>query len=182
MGQRRWHYDQHLHHHGGARRVCDRALQVTRGENDAYPSCLEALAELAALDGGWLAHLSEVCLAVAAELAGDQPVATAQGIRWIRFCRRSLRLMLPCGIRGAARLSARAGDPDQSVRLWATAEHIEAVTHVRYMPLMERLDRPLRQQCVDGLGPDATARLIAEGTSLSTAEATQAPEDALLGL
>jgi hypothetical protein len=92
-----------------------------------------------------------------------------------------VRLLLPCGIRGAARLSALAGDPEQSLHLWGGAEHVEAVTGLEYLPLMERLDRPLRQQCSDALGPDAT-RLLAEGASCSVAEVTQAAEEALLRL
>ncbi len=86
--------------------------------------------------------------------------------------------MLACGIRGAARLSATAGHPEESLRLWGGAEQIEAVTGMGYMPLVARLDRPLRQQCTDALGPDA-ARLLAEGASWSVAEATQAAEGAL---
>jgi hypothetical protein len=49
------------------------------------------------------------------------------------------------------------------------------------MPLMQRLDRPLFQQCKDALGPDATRR-YAEGASLSVSEATQAAEEALVRL
>ena len=50
---------------------------------------------------------------VAAELVGDHPAAAAHALRFVRFCRRSgVRIMLTCGIRGAARLSATAGYPD----------------------------------------------------------------------
>jgi hypothetical protein len=163
-------------------RLFDRVIRVMAGAGDAYPSCLEAFAVLDALDGGWLAAWGGLSTSVAAELVGDQTVATAHALRWVRFCRRSgVRLMLSCGIRAAARLSAMAGDPDESLRLWAGAEHVEVVTGMRYMPLMERLDRPLRQECTDALGPDA-ARLLAEGASWSVAEATQAAEEALLRL
>jgi hypothetical protein len=86
-----------------------------------------------------------------------------------------------CGIRAAARLSAIAGYPEQSLRLFGGAERVEILTGMRYMALMGRLDRPLRQQCTDALGPDAT-RLLAEGASWSVAEATQAAEEALLRL
>jgi hypothetical protein len=95
--------------------------------------------------------------------------------------RRRQTNQLTCGIRGAARLSATAGYPDESLRLWAGAEHIEAATGMRYMPLMERLDRPLRQQCADGFGPVATGLLV-EGASRSVAEVTQAAEESLLRL
>ncbi len=90
-----------------------------------------------------------------------------------------MRIMLTCGIRGAARLSAAAGYPHRSLRLWGGAEHIEAVTGMRYMPLMERLDRPLIRQSTDAVGPGAS-RLLAEGASRSVAETTQAAEEALL--
>lgn len=163
-------------------RLLDGVLRVMGGESDAYPSCLDAYGELGALDLGWLTHLSEVCLAVAAELVGDQYVATAHTLKWVRFCRRSgVRLMLTCGIRGAARLSAKAGHPDESLRLWAGAEQVEAMTGLRYMPLMERLDQPHRQQCIDSVGPQAT-RMFAEGASWSVAEATQLAEEALVRL
>jgi hypothetical protein len=128
-----------------------------------------------------LTHIGEMCVAVAAELVGADTVATAQAVNWIRYCRRSgMRHVLPCAIRGAARLSATA-HPDESLRLWGGAEHIEAITGMRYMPLMERLDRPQRQQCTDALGADAP-RLLAEGASWSVAEVTQAAEEALLAL
>jgi hypothetical protein len=163
-------------------RVFDGLLQVVGGHRDAYPLCLDAFAELNATGGGWLAEWGAMCLGLAAELVGNQPVATSHALRWIRYCRRSgVRLMLPCGIRGAARLSASAGYPAEALRLWGSAGHVEAITGLQYLPLMQRLDRPLLQQCNDALGPDA-ARLVAEGASWSVAEATQAAEDALVRL
>jgi hypothetical protein len=161
-------------------RVFDGVIEVIRGATDAYPSCLDAFAELDGLDAGWLAEWGGLCVGTAAELVADQRVAAAHGLRFVRFCRRSgVRIMLTCGIRGAARLSATAGYPDRSLRLWGGAEHIEAVTGMRYMPLMERLDRPLLQRCTESLGPSAS-RLLAEGASRSVAETTQAAEEALL--
>jgi hypothetical protein len=163
-------------------RVFDNVIRVMEGVRDAYPECLGSFDELDALDGGWLAEWGGLCVGVAAELVSDCPVATAHALRWVRWCRRSgVRLMLPCGIRAAARLSAIAGRPGQALRLWGGAEHTEAATSMRYMPLMQRLDRPHLQRCVDTLGPDA-ARLLAEGASWSISEATQAAEEALLRL
>jgi hypothetical protein len=163
-------------------RVFNSVIQVMGGARDAYPSCLDAFADLDALDARFIAELSGICVSAVAELVGDHHGATTHALRWVRFCRRSgVRMMLTCGIRGAARLSAVAGHPDRSLRLWGGAEHIETVTVMRYMPLMQRLDRPLLQQCTDALGNDAS-RLLAEGASWSVAEATQAAEEALLGL
>jgi hypothetical protein len=161
-------------------RVLDPVLRVVGGDRDAYPSCLAAFAELEAVDGGWYVFWGGWGVGVAAELVGDRSVAAAHALRLVRFCRRSgVRLMLAWAIRGVARLSATMDYPGESLRLWGSAEHIEAVTGQPYMPLMERMDRPLRQHCADALGPDA-ARLLAEGASWSVAEATQAAEEALL--
>jgi hypothetical protein len=163
-------------------RVFDRVIRVMRGERDAYRSCLDALVELDALDRGWLAEWAGLFVGAAAEVVGDQAIAATQALRFVRFCRQSgLRNLLTSGIRGAARLSATAGHPQEALRLWGGAEHVEAVTGMRYMPLMQRLDRPLVQQCTNALGPDA-ARLLAEGASWSVAEATQAAEEALVRL
>jgi predicted ATPase/class 3 adenylate cyclase len=163
-------------------RVFDGVIRVLGGAGDAYPTCLDDFVELDALDGGWLAELAGLTVAAAAELVGDQPVATAHELRWVRFCRRSgMRFLLTCGIRGAARMSASAGHAEQALGLWGCAEQIEAASGLRYMPLMQRLDRPLRQPCADALGADAI-RLLAEGASWSVAEASQAAEQALLGL
>ncbi len=163
-------------------RVYDGVIRVMGGANDAYPSCLDAFAELDVLDGGWLAEWGGMALGVAAELVGDQPIASVHALRFTRFCRQSgVRIMLTGGIRGAARLSATAGYPAVSLRLWAGADHIESITSTRYMPLWERLDRPLREQATDALGSDAT-RLRTGGASWSVAEVTQAAEDALLRL
>jgi hypothetical protein len=163
-------------------RVFDGVIQVIGGAGDAYPSCVDAFAELDALDAGWLAEWGGLCVGVAAELVADHGMAAAHALRFVRFCRRSgVRIMLTCGIRGAARLSAKAGYPDRSLRLWGGAQHIEAVTGMRYMPLMARLDGPLVQQCTEALGPNVS-RLIAEGASCSVAETTQAAEEALLSL
>jgi hypothetical protein len=157
-------------------------IQVMGGDRHSYESCLDAFAELEAVDGGWYVFWCGWAVSVAAKLVGDRPVAAAHAVRLVRFCRRSgIRLMLAWLIRGIARLSATMGYPGESLRLWGSAEHIETVTGQPYMPLMERLDRPLRQQCTDALGPDA-ARLLAEGASWSVAEATQAAEEALLTL
>jgi predicted ATPase/class 3 adenylate cyclase len=162
-------------------RVFDGVLRVMGGASGAYSFCLDSFADLDALDGGWLAAWGGMCVSVAAELVGDQSVAVAHALRWVRFCRRSgVRMLLSCGIRGAARLSA-TGDPEESLRLWGGAGHVETVTGMRYMPLMQRLDYPLLQQCADALGPDAT-RPLAEGASWSIAEVTQAAEEALLRL
>jgi hypothetical protein len=163
-------------------RVYERVIRVVGGERDAYPSCLDAFAQLDARDGGGLAGWGGLCVGMAAELAGDDRVAAAHALRWLGCCRRSgMRMLLTCGIRATARLSAMADHFDVSLRLWAAAEHIEGVTGMRYMPLMERLDRPHRERCADALGPDA-ARLLAEGASWSVPEATQAAEEALLAL
>jgi hypothetical protein len=163
-------------------RVLGLVTRVMTGASDAYRLCLDALAELDALDGGWLATWGGLCVGVAAELVGDQTAAAAYTLLWIRFCRRSgMKIHLPFGIRGAARLSAVAGYPEQALRLWGGAGNVEAVTGMRYMPLMQRLDRPLFQQCRAALGLD-TARLTAEGASWSVAEATQAAEEAILRL
>jgi predicted ATPase/class 3 adenylate cyclase len=162
--------------------VLDGVMRVMGGATDGYQSCLDAFAGLDAVDGGWLAVWGGLCVSVAAELVGDQPIAVAQALRFVRFCRRSgVRIMLACGIRGAARLSVIAGYPDQALQLWGGAEHVEAVTGMRYMPLMQRLDGPLFRQCSDALGPDA-ALLLAEGAAWSVAEATQAAEEALVRL
>ena len=161
-------------------RVLDSVIHVMGGDRHSYPACLDAFAELEAVDGGWYAFWGGWAVGVAAELVGDRPIAAAHALRLVRFCRRSgVRLMLAWLIRGVARLSATIGYPGESLRLWGSAEHIEAVTGQPYMPLMERLDRPLRQHCADAVGPDA-ARLLAEGASWSVAEATQAAEEALL--
>ncbi len=161
-------------------RVLDGIIQMMVGSLDAYPSCVDAYAELDALDGGWLAEWGGMYLGVAAELVGDHPVAAAQALRFVRWCRRSvIKMRLTFGIRAAARLSTTAGHPEQSLRLWGGAARIEAVTAMRYMPLMERLDRPLRQRCTDILGPDAT-RLLAEAASWSVPKVSQAAEEALL--
>jgi predicted ATPase/DNA-binding SARP family transcriptional activator len=163
-------------------RVLDGVIQMLGGTLDGYPSCVEAYAELDALDSGWLTDWGGMYLGVAAELVGDYPVAVAQALRFLRFCRRSLLMMrLTCGIRAAARLSATAGHPEQSLRLWGGADRIEAVTALRYLPLMQRLDRPLRQWCTDVLGPDAT-RLLAEAASWSVPKISQAAEETLLNL
>jgi predicted ATPase/class 3 adenylate cyclase len=163
-------------------RVLDWVIQVMGGDRHSYPSSLDAFAELEAVDGGWYVFWCGWAVGVAAELVGDRPVAAAHALRLVRFCRRSgIRLMLAWSIRGIARLSASMGYPRESLRLWGSAEHIEAVTGQPYMPLMERLDRPLRQQCADAVGPDG-ARLLAEGASWSAAAATQAAEEALLRL
>lgn len=163
-------------------RVYDRVIQVMAGASDAYPAARAAFAELAEVDGGWLTEWGGLSLGLAAEVVGDQPVAAIHALRFMRFCRQSgVRIMLTCGIRSAARLSASAGDPAGSVQLWAAAEHIELVNGTRYMPLWERLDRPLRQQCARALGPDA-ARLQGDGASWSIAGATQAAEEVLLRL
>ena len=154
-------------------------IRVIGGASNAYQSTLLAFAELDDLDRGWLAEWAGLCVGVAAEVVGDLPVAAAHSLRFVHFCRRSgVRIMLACGVRGAARLSATAGHPVESLRLWGGAEQIEAVTGMGYMPLVARLDLPLRQQCTDALGPDA-ARLVAEGASWSVAEATEAAEGAL---
>ena len=163
-------------------RVYEAVISVMRGATSAYRSCRDAFAQLNELDAGWLTEWGGMSLGVAAELVGDQPVAAAQALRFMRFCRQSgLRIMLPGGIRGAARLSATAGYPAESLRLWAGAEHIETITGTRYLPLWETLDRPLRARCVDALGSDAT-RLFADAPSWSIAEVTQAAEDALLNV
>jgi predicted ATPase/class 3 adenylate cyclase len=165
-----------------AARVYACVIQVMAGASDAYPRCLDALAELDALDGGWLAEWSGLYVGVAAELVREHALATAHALRWVQFCRRSgVRMLLPCGIRAGARLCAKSGYPQQAQRLWGAAGHVETVTGMRYMPLMERLDRSLLQQCTDAIGADA-ARLVAEGASWSVAEATQAAEEALVQL
>jgi predicted ATPase len=157
-------------------------IRVMEGASTTYPACLDAFAEFDALDGGFLVEWAGLCVGAAGELVGDHPTATGHALRWVRYCRRSgVRLMLPCGIRAAARLSVRAGHPEQALRLWGGAEQTEIVTDMRYMPLMQRLDRPLLQQGTDALGPDA-ARLLAEGASQSIAELTQAAEEALFEL
>jgi hypothetical protein len=163
-------------------RVFDGVIRVMGGASEAYPSCLDAFAELDALDGGWLAEWGAMSLGVAAEMVGDEPLAAIHALRFMRFCRQSgVRIMLTGGIRGAARLSATAGYAAESLRLWASAEHMEAITGTRYMPLWDRLDRPLLEERTDALGPDA-ARLRIEGASWSAAEATEAAEQALIRL
>jgi hypothetical protein len=163
-------------------RVFASVLELMREENGAYQSCLEAFAELEALDSSWLAEWTSMYVGMAAELVNDHAVATAHSLRLVRFCRRSgLRTLLTCGIRAAARLAAKEGHPEQSLRLWGGAERIEADIGLRDMPLINRLDRPLLQQCTAALGPDA-ARLLAEGASWSVAEASQAAEAALVAL
>jgi hypothetical protein len=163
-------------------RVLDSVIQVMGGASDAYRSCLHALAELDAFDGGWIAEWGAPCVGVAAELVGDRPIAVALALRWVRFCRRSgMRMWLTSGIRSAARVSATAGHHEEGLRLWRGAEHVEALTGMHYLPLMEKLDRPLRQQCIDAVGADA-ARLLAEGASWSVAEASQAAEEELVRL
>jgi predicted ATPase/DNA-binding SARP family transcriptional activator len=163
-------------------RVLDGVIRMMGGSLDAYPSCVAANTELDALDSGWLAEWVGMYLGAAAELVEDHPVATAQALRFVRFCRRSgVKMRLTFGIRAAARLSATAGHPEQSLRLWAGAERIEAVTGMRYMPLMQRLDRPLRRQCRDILGPGAT-RLLAEAATWSIPQVSQAAEETLLTL
>jgi hypothetical protein len=162
--------------------VVERVIQVMGGASDAYPSCLDAFAELDAFDRGWAAEWGGLYLGVAAELVGDHRVTEAHTLRWVRFCRRSgVRMMLNSGIRSAARLSVMAGHAKQARLLWGGAEHLEAVTSMRYMPLIERLDRPLRHRCAQALGSEA-APLLAEGASWSVAETTQAAEAALLSL
>jgi predicted ATPase/class 3 adenylate cyclase len=163
-------------------RVLDCVIRVMGGDQDAYQACRDAFDELDALDPGWMAEWAGLCVGVAAESVGDHPVAAAQALRFVRFCRRSgLRNILTCGIRGAARLSALAGHPEEALRQWGGADHVEAVTGMRYMPLMERLDRPLLRQCTDALGVGA-ARLLAEGAARSVLEATQCAEEALVRL
>jgi hypothetical protein len=156
-------------------------LQVIGGASDAYPSCLDAFTELQDMDPE-TAEIKGIDVAVAAELVGDYRIAPALALRFVRYCRRSAhRMWVTSGIRAAARLSATAGYLEQAVRLWAGADQIEVDIGLRYMPLMQRLDRPLRQKCSDAVGPDA-ARLLAEGASWSVAEATQTAEEALLRL
>jgi hypothetical protein len=151
------------------------------GASDAYPSCLDAFTELDGVNH-WAADTSAMSVAVAAELVEDYPLAAALALRFVRYCRRSaFRISLTCGIRSAARLSALSGHPDESLRLWGGAEHTEAIIGLRYMPLMQRLDRPLLQQCNEALGPAAT-RVLAEGASLSVAELSQGTEETLLRL
>ena len=163
-------------------RLLDGLIRMLGGSLDAYPSCVDSYAELDALDRGWLAEWGGMYLGVAAELVGDHPAAAAQALRFVRFCRRSgVKMRLTFGVRAAARLSAAAGHPEQALRLWGGAERIEAVTGLRSLPLMQRLDRPLRQQCTDILGPDA-ARLLAEAASWSVPHISQAAEEAVLTL
>ena len=163
-------------------RVFASVIELMGEQNDAYPSCLEAFAELEAHDSSWLAEWTSMYVGMAAELANDHAVATAHALRLVRFCRRSgLRTLLTCGIRSSARLAARRGHPEKSLRLWGSAERIEADIGLRDMPLINRLDQQLRQQCTDAIGPDATG-LLAEGASWSVAKATQAAEEALLAL
>ena len=163
-------------------RLLDGLIRMMGGSLDAYPSCVDTYAELDALDRGWLAEWGGMYLGVAAELVGDHPVATAQALRFVRFCRRSgVKMRLTFGIRAAARISATAGYPEQALRLWGSAKRIEAVTGLCSLPLMQRLDRPLRQRCTDILGPDAT-RLLAEAASWSVPQISQAAEEALLTL
>jgi predicted ATPase/class 3 adenylate cyclase len=160
-------------------RVIAGVIAVMGRASDAYLSCLDAFAELDTSYGKGTAEGTAMYVGIAAELVEDQAAATTHALRLVRHCRRSgLRTSLTCGIRAAARLCARAGYPERSLPLWAGAERIEATTKMQYMPLMQRLDRPLLQQCTDALGPTA-ARLIAEGAGWSVAEATQAAEDAL---
>jgi hypothetical protein len=117
--------------------VLDGVIRVMGGASEAYRSCLEAFAELDALDSGWIPEYCGLFVGVAAELIGDQPVAAARALRFLRFCRRSgVRMMLAAGIRGAARRSAVAGRPDRALRLWGGAEHTEALAGMRYMPLI----------------------------------------------
>jgi hypothetical protein len=164
-------------------RILEGILRVMGGAREAYPSCLDAFTELDLLEHERIADgMANIGVLVAAELVGDYPTAATHALRWVRFCRRSGPTnWLTCGPRAAARLSARAGYPAEALRLWGGAEHVEAVTGLQYLPLMERLDRPLLQQCTDAVGPDAT-RLLAEGASWSVAEANQAAEEALLTL
>ena len=163
-------------------RLLDGLIGMMGGSLDAYPSCVDTYAELDALDRGWLAQWGGMYLGVAAELVGDYPVAAAQTLRFVRFCRRAgVKMRLTFGVRAAARLSAAAGYPEQSLRLWGGAERIEAVTGLSSLPLMQRLDRPLRQQCTHMLGTDA-ARLLAEALSWSVPHISQAAEEALLTL
>ena len=69
---------------------------------------------------------------MAAELVGDYPVAAAHALRFVRFCRRSgVRIMLTCGIRGAARLSATAGTRRSRCGCGEAPSSIEAVTGMR---------------------------------------------------
>jgi predicted ATPase/class 3 adenylate cyclase len=157
-------------------------IRVLGGSRDAYPSCRTAVAQLEGVAGGFLAASADLLVGLAAELVSDWPVCRARLLSLLRYCRRSeVRVGLTSGIRGAARLAANAGYPELALRLWGGAEHIEAVAGMQYLPLMERLDGPLRQQCTDAVGADA-ASLLAEGASWSVAEATQAAEEALLGL
>jgi predicted ATPase len=163
-------------------RVYDRVIQVMAGAIEAYPAGLDAFTELDALDRGWLAEWGGLAVGLAAELVGDQPVAARQARRFMCFCRQSgVRIMLTCGIRSAARLAAAAGYPAESLPLWAGAAQLEAATGAPYLPLWERLDRPLRRHSADALGSHAD-RLLAEGASWSIAGITGTAEDVLLRL
>jgi hypothetical protein len=160
-------------------RVLASVVELLKGSAGAYRQCIDLFTELDGLGSGWFGEICAQLVGLAAELAGEPWVAGQQTLRYLRSCRQSgIRLMLPCAVRSVARL-ASARKPEVALRLWGGAERMEAVTGLRNLPLMERLDRPVRQACAEAFLTE-TATLVTNGASWSVAQVTEAAEEALL--
>jgi hypothetical protein len=160
-------------------RLLGSIVQMLKGSADVYGRCLDTFTELDGLGSSWFVEMGAQLVGLAAELAEDKTAAREHTVRYIRSCRQSgIRLMLPCAIRSSARLVG-AGSPDLALRLWGGAEQMEVITGLRNLPLMERLDDPIRQVCTNELAGGAE-NLLLEGRSWSVTQVTEAAEQALL--
>jgi hypothetical protein len=62
-------------------RILAGVIRVMGGAREAYPSCIAAFAELAAIDYGWANAWGLLCVSVVGELVADQPMATTHALR-----------------------------------------------------------------------------------------------------
>ncbi len=162
-------------------RVLGSVAQLLKGRADTYGDCLDAFSDLDRLGSGWFPEMCAQLVGLAAELTDEPALAQQLTLRYIRSCRRTgIRLMLPCAIRTTARL-ATTELPEVALRLWGGAEQMEVVTGLRNLPLMVRLDGPIRQACADVLVA-GTEKLVLEGAAWPVTHLTEAAEEALLML
>ena len=163
----------------GIQAVAD-AIAVINGDHQAYSGCVESVAKLDELGGGWTAEWTSLFGGIAAEIVGDHQSAGASALRAMEYFGRSgLRFCLAYAIHGAARFAARVGRPEDALRLWGAAYHLEDTTGLHRMPLMIRLDTPLHQACREAVGPEADP-LWAEGAVMSARTLIETTQQALL--
>jgi predicted ATPase/class 3 adenylate cyclase len=155
-------------------------IAVINGDDGAYSRCVESLTSLDQLGGGWTAEFINLYVGIAAELVGDHQFAGASTLRAMEYFGRSgLRFVLAYATHGAARFAARVVRPENALRLWGAAEHLETTTGLHQMPLMIRLDTRLQQACRDAVGTPADA-LLAEGEVLSGRDLIETAQQTLL--